>query len=40
MGALSDRRLKQDVRPYEPGLNEVLHCGPCAFATLMTPSAV
>jgi hypothetical protein len=28
---VSDRRLKQDVRPYEPGLNEVLHLRPVRF---------
>jgi hypothetical protein len=30
-GVLSDRRLKQDVRSYEPGLNEVLQLRPVRF---------
>ena len=30
-GTLSDRRLKQDLRAFEPGLNEVLQLRPVRF---------
>ena len=36
-GTISDRRLKQDVRAYEPGLNEVLQLRPVRFCYLNDP---
>jgi hypothetical protein len=36
-GVYSDRRLKQDIRPYEPGLNEVLQLRPVRFHYLDDP---
>jgi len=30
----SDRRLKRDMRPFEPGLNEILHLRPVRFRYL------